>query len=173
MQITSVNPQHVRVELVHHLKFRDRLLAEFPDLDEETLADTLEGITNLREMLAEVIRSALDDEAVASAVSIRLADLKVRLERFESRAKRKRQLALQAMAEAEISKLVEPDFTASLKQGAPSVDIQAEDRIPAAYWKPQPPKLDKLWILAALKTGTEIEGAVLADPKLQLTVRTK
>ena len=124
-------------------------------------------------MLAEVIRSALDDEAMAAGISLRLADLKARLDRFEARAKRKRQLVLQAMAEADMPKLVEPDFSAALKLGAPSVEIQAEDKIPAAYWKPQPAKLDKLGILAALKTGTAIDGAVLVAPKQQLTVRTK
>ena len=148
-------------------------LAEIPDLDQETLADTLEGLTNLKEMLAEVIRSALDDEAMAAGIALRLADLKARLDRFEARAKRKRQLVLQAMAEADMPKLVEPDFSAALKLGAPSVEIQAEDKIPAAYWKPQPAKLDKLGILAALKTGTAIDGAVLVAPKQQLTVRTK
>ena len=162
-----------RAELSQHLTFRSQLLAEIPDLDQETLADTLEGLTNLKEMLAEVIRSALDDEAMAAGIALRLADLKARLDRFEARAKRKRQLVLQAMAEADMPKLVEPDFSAALKLGAPSVEIQAEDKIPAAYWKPQPAKLDKLGILAALKTGTAIDGAVLVAPKQQLTVRTK
>ena len=163
----------VTSELSKHQYLRERLLIEIPNIDPETLADTLEGITELRELIAELVRSALVDEALSAGLSIRLADLKARLERFESRAKRKRQLALQVMSEAEISKLLEPDFSASLKQGAPTVEIQSEERIPAAYWKPQPPKLDKLWILAALKSGTEIDGAVLAEPKLQLTVRTK
>ena len=49
----------------------------------------------------------------------------------------------------------------------------AEDKIPAAYWKPQPPKLDRQGLLAALKAGTAIEGAALAPPHLQLSVRTK
>ena len=163
----------LQAELSKHKFIRDQLLSNIPNLDEETLADTLDGATDLKEVLTAVIRSALDDEAMAAGISTRLADLKARLDRFETRAKRKRQLALQAMAEAEMPKLIEPDFSASLKLGAPSVEIEAEDKIPAAYWKPQPAKLDKLGILAALKTGTEIDGAVLVAPKQQLTVRTK
>jgi hypothetical protein len=124
-------------------------------------------------MLAEVIRSALDDEALATGLSTRLADMKARLERFEVRAKRKRQLALQAMTEAEIPKLAEADFTASVRQGTPTLDVTAEDKIPAAYWKPQPSKLDKQGLLAALKAGTEIEGVAIASPQPQLSIRTK
>ena len=89
------------------------------------------------------------------------------------RAKRKRQLALQAMTEAEIAKLAEPDFTASLRQGAPALEVVAEDRVPAAYWKPQPPKLDRQGLLVALKAGTGIEGVALAGPQVQLSVRMK
>jgi Siphovirus Gp157 len=160
-------------ELARHKVLRARLLAEIPDLDADTLADTLEGLTDLKEMLAEVLRSALDDEALATGLSARLGDMKARLERLATRAERKRQLVLKAMTEAEIDKLAEADFTASLRQGAPTLAVIAEDKIPAAYWKPQPPKLDRQGILSALKAGTEIEGAVLAAPQMQLSVRTK
>ena len=163
----------VPAEVARHKVLRTRLLAEIPDLDAETLADTLEGLSDLKEMLAEVLRSALDDEAVVAGLATRLADMKARLERLETRAQRKRQLVLQAMTEAEIERLAEADFTASLRQGAPTLELVAEDKIPAAYWKPQPPKLDRQGILSALKAGTEIEGAVLAAPQLQLSVRTK
>ncbi len=152
---------------------RRDLLAEFPDLDDETLQDTLEGITDLKQMLAEVVRSALDDEALAGGLSTRLSDMRVRLERLEERARRKRQLALRAMAEAEIFKLAEPDFTASVRTGVPTLEVVAEDQIPAAYWKPQPAKLDKQGIIAALKSGAAVEGASLIPPQLQLSVRTK
>jgi hypothetical protein len=165
--------QHLACELPKYSLLRNRLKAEFPDIDDETLADTLEGITDLREMLAEVVRSALHDEALASGLSNRLCELKSRLERFETRAKRKRELALRAMAEAQIPKLAEPDFTASLRQGAPKLEVIAEEKIPAAYWKPQPPKLDKQGLLAALKAGTAIDGASLMAEQMQLSVRTK
>lgn len=168
------SPQGVVLsELTKHSIARKNLLMELPDLDEETLADTLEGLTDLREMLAELIRSALDDEALVTGLSTRLSDLKSRMERLEIRAKRKRQLALRVMSDAVIPKLTVADFTASLKQGPPTVAVEAEDRIPAAYWRPQPPKLDKQGILAALKLGTIIEGAALAAPQIQLSVRTK
>ncbi len=161
------------VELNSFKVLRDRLLAEIPDLDGETLADTLEGITDLREILAEVIRSALDDEALAAGLSTRLCDMKARIERFETSAKRKRELALKAMNEVEIPKLAVADFTASLRHGPPTLEVADEAKIPAAYWKPQPPKLDRQGILAALKSGAAIEGAFLEPPRLQLSVRTK
>ena len=160
-------------ELRNYLSLRQGLLTELPDIDQETLADTLEGITDLREMLAEIIRSALDDEALAAGLSTRLSEMKARIERFETSAKRKRELALKAMNEAEIPKLLVADFTASLRHGAPTLEVIEENKIPAAYWRPQPPKLDRQGLLAALKAGTAIEGAVLEPPRLQLSVRTK
>lgn len=163
----------VRSATSNYTALRDRLLGEIPELDSETLSDTLEGITDLREMLAEIIRSALDDEALADGLSTRLSEMKSRHERFETRAKRKRQLALLAMSEADIPKLHESDFTASLKKGAPALEVVAEDKIPAAYWKPQPPKLDKQGLLEALKSGTAIDGVAFAEPQTQLSVRTK
>ena len=163
----------LRGELRIYLSLRKRILAELPDIDQETLADTLEGITDLREMLAAIIRSALDNEALAAGLSTRLSDLKARIERFKTCAQRKRELALKAMSEAEIPKLLVADFTASLRHGAPTIEVTEEAKIPAAYWKPQPPKLDRQGLLAALKGGTAIEGATLAPAHFQLSVRTK
>jgi hypothetical protein len=168
-----VSPPRVNQEIIAYAAARRQILTDFPDLDDETLRDTLEGITDLRQMLAEVVRSALDDEALAGGLSTRLSDMKARLERLEERAKRKRQLVLRAMAECEIQKLAEADFTASLRSGVPALEVTVEDKIPAAYWKPQPPKLDKQGIIAALKTGATVEGATLLPPQLQLSVRTK
>ncbi len=117
-------------EASRYTVLRDRLLAEIPDLDEDTLADTLEGITDLKEMLAELVRSALDDEALAAGLSTRLCDMKARLERLETRARRKRQLVLEAMTQAELKRLEEADFTASLRQSAPTLEVVAEEQDP-------------------------------------------
>lgn len=152
---------------------KSQLIAEFPDLDEQTLHDTLEGLSDLQEILSAVVRSALDDEALVSALTGRLDDLKARLERIDDRAARKRRLVLRVMTETGLRKITEADFTASLRTGAPSVLIHAEAQIPAVYWKPQVPKLDKQTILAALKAGVEVRGAELQPGQPQLSVRTR
>jgi hypothetical protein len=99
--------------------------------------------------------------------------MKSRAQRLGDRAEKKRALALRAMTEAEIQTLLEPDFTASLRRAAPALEVVAEETIPDAYWKPQPAKLDRQTLLAALKSGVKIDGAKLASPQLQLSVRTK
>jgi hypothetical protein len=173
MSTSHNSSDQVRIEVSHYQLTRDRLLAQFPDLDDETLADTLEGITDLREMLAEVVRSALVDEALVAGLSTRLGDMKARLQRFEVRAKTKRSLVRQAMTSAELPKLSEPDFTASLHAGVAVLEVMAEDQIPEIYWKPQQPKLNRQGLLSALKDGAEIDGVELGPRAMQLSVRTK
>lgn len=170
---TASGPAALSGEIQIYALLRQRLLAEIPDLDEETLGDTLEGMTNLHDLMAELIRSALTDEALAEGLKARIGDMKGRLQRLEERAERKRALVLRAMTEADITKFTAPDFSASLRQGAPALDIATEDLIPAAYWKPQPPKLDKLTLLAALKNGVAIAGVALSPPRMQLNIRSK
>jgi hypothetical protein len=166
-------PPPVAASLVAYVRIREHLNAAIPDLDDITLADTLEGITDLREIVGELVRSALVDEALSGGLSTRLAEMRARLQRLGDRAEKKRALALKAMSEADIQTLVQPDFTASLRRGAPTLEVLAEERIPSDYWRPQPPKLDRLGLLAALKGGSAIDGAAIAAPELQLSVRTK
>jgi hypothetical protein len=135
--------------------------------------DTLEGITDLHEMIAAVIRSALVDEALQVGLRSRLEHMKERLTRLEWRGEKKRQMALEAMREASLKKLEQPDFTASVRSGSPTLVVVSEGDIPPAYWVPQPPKLDRQSLLANIKRGDEVPGVQLGNPKPILTVRTK
>ena len=161
------------IELQRYHVIRERLVKEFPDADDETIRDTLEGITDLHEMIAAVIRSALVDEALHSGLRFRVNDMRERLSRLELRAEKKRQLALDAMCEVGLTRLEQPDFTGSARAGSPSLVVIAEDRIPKSYWLTQPPKLDRQAVLAELKRGLEIPGAQMSNPKPVLSVRTK
>jgi hypothetical protein len=168
-----MHPVTIKNQAKLHNWIRDRLLHEFPDADAETIKDTLEGLTDLPEILASVIRSALIDQALILGLRERIEEMKFRLERIEIRGTKKRQLALDAMNEAGLTKLEQPDFTASTRPGTPALVISAEDAIPATYWIPQPPKIDRQSMLAGLKRGLEIPGALLSNPKPVLVVRTK
>jgi hypothetical protein len=161
------------IEASKYQQLKQSLLTDFPTADEETILDTLEGITDLHEMIAAIIRSALVDEAQHAGLRLRLDEMKLRLSRFEERAAKKRQLALEAMTEVGLVKLEQPDFTASSRAGPPSLVVITEEMIPEPYWRPQPPKLDRQAILGELKRGAEIPGTLLSNPKSVLTVRTK
>jgi hypothetical protein len=163
----------VRSEIQRYTRIREWLLQHFPDVDDQTIRDTLEGETNLHEMIAAVIRSALVDEALSAGLRKRLEDMKERLTRLEERGAKKRQLALAAMDEVGLSKLQQSDFTASTRPGSPSLLVTAEDEVPSPYWVPQPPKLDRQALLGELKRGADIPGVQLNNPNPVLVVRTK
>jgi Siphovirus Gp157 len=163
----------VRLEVSKYLVLKERLLANFPSADEDTLFDTLEGITDLHEMIAAIIRSALVDEAVQVGLRTRIEDMRQRLTRLAERGLKKRQLALEAINDAGLKKLEQPDFTASARVGAPPLVVASEQSIPEAYWIPQPPKLDRQTLTSDLRRGDEIPGAGLGNAAPILVVRTK
>ena len=166
-------PDPLLRELAHHQYLREKLAAEFPDADEETLHDTVEGMTDLAEMLAAVVRSQLDDLALVSALRTRAADMQQRLLRIEQRASKKKELLTSVMERAGLKRLTEPDFTVSLRQTQPPLVLVDENEIPSEFWKPQPPKLDRQGLISALRLGRDISGATLGNGGLTISVRTK
>lgn len=163
----------IRQEINGYRICRKRLLEQWPDIDDETLGDTLEGITDLPEMIGAVIRSSLADQAMVSGLKARLEQMRCRLGRLEARAVKKRQLALNALVEADIKKLTQPDFTVSVRAGTPGLMITSEADIPEDFWVPQPPRLDRQRVLAALKQGKVVSGTSLNNPQPTLSVRTR
>jgi hypothetical protein len=168
-----MNDQLLKQEFNRFTELRRRLIEVDPEIDETTLLDTLEGATNLHEALGEVIRSALDDEALADGLKLRLEAMRMRLERIETTSAKKREVALAVMEEAGVEKILEPDFTISLRVQPPGLLVTNEADIPEWFWIPQPAKLDRRKILDTLKAGTAIMGTELANSRVNLVVRTK
>jgi Siphovirus Gp157 len=159
--------------LAEHEYLRSWLRLEFPDIDDETLRDTVEGISALPRVVAAVVRSHIDDLALASALRSRLANMQERLSRLEGRAEKKRLLVASVMERADLRKLTEADFTVSLRPTPQPLVVTAENEIPAAYWKAQPPKLDRNALIAALKAGEQVPGASLGNGGVTIAVRTR
>jgi hypothetical protein len=63
-----MSSMQLEVERIKYIQLKERIVSSWPEVDEETLHDTLEGITDLHEMIAVVIRSALVDEALQSGL---------------------------------------------------------------------------------------------------------
>jgi hypothetical protein len=150
-----------------------RLMAEFSEADEDIDRDTLEGLSSLPAMLACVLRSYLEDLALAAALGIRMSEMQERVARIEQRAERKRALVSSVMEQADLKKLTEPDFTVSLRTTQPSFIITDETKIPSAFWRPQSPKLDREALSAALRGGQSVPGAILGNAPSTISMRTR
>jgi len=160
-------------QAAYYRALMEELRAQYAGIDEETLADTLEGVSDLPDALKAVIRSGLVDEALAEGLKSRLADMKARLERFENAAARKRALVCDTMIKADIEQLKAPDFSVSRRQGGPKLEVFDESLIPESFKTPQPPKLDRVGLLTSLKAGKFVPGAGLLTPEDHIQVRTK
>jgi hypothetical protein len=164
--------QQVQLVAFQHNEIRRRIRDADPDIDDETLADTVEGLTDLHEIIAALIRSALADEALASGLKARIKEMEDRFTRLQDRASKRRQIARDVMMETEIKKITAPDFTVSVRSGNPGLVVVDERAIPAPYWEPREPRLNRQALLTELKQGAAISGAALSNPEPVLSVRT-
>jgi Siphovirus Gp157 len=158
---------------IHYRTIRDRILAEDPQIDEKTLADTVEGLTDLHEILTAIIRAALADQAMATGLEGRIGEMQARRDRLQDRAAKRRQIAKDVMVELDLKKLAAPDFTASIRPGTPALMVIDEAAVPSIYWEPREPRLSRHGLVTDLKQGAEIAGVTLSNPEPVLSVRTR
>ena len=158
---------------INYRSVRERIQSEDPQIDEQTLADTVEGLTDLHEIVAAIIRSALADEALATGLKTRVAEMQDRLERLQDRASKRRQIAKEVMVELDLKKITAPDFTVSIRPGTPALMVLDEAAVPSIFWQPSAPKLNRQGLLSELKEGVEIAGVTLSNPEPVLSVRTR
>lgn len=163
----------VLISAASYRAIRERIRSEDPDIDEQTLADTVEGLTDVHEILMAIIRFALADEALADGLKQRIAEMEERRDRLQTRADKRRRIAKEVMIDLDIKKLSAPDFTATIRAGTPNLAVLDENAVPSIYWVPQAPRLNRQGLLTDLKQGNTIAGAALSNPEPVLSVRTR
>lgn len=165
--------QGLDAAVVTHRNWRERLLALFPELsdDEQTLADTLDGVSNFNDECIAVMRHVLEREAHGKALGELIKGMQARKKRLEDGAASMRQMVMHAMLDAGQRKIPAPDFTLSVGTGRSGVIVTDPDKLPTHLVKTtiEPKKAE---IAKALAEGP-VEGATLSNGSNFLTVHAR
>lgn len=150
------------------------LLAVYPELEkDETLrADTLEGETDINNVLAKLVQEREAAYAMAEGVKAPVNDLRERKARLERRGDGYGEAIERVMSAAGLSKVTLPNATISVSQGGPTAVVEDEAAIPDRFIRIKR-EIDKVAINAAVKAGEEIPGVVVSNGASRLTVRVK
>lgn len=159
-------------EATRYAGLKLRLIQEFGGEDDQAIRDTLQGMSDLEEMLAHCAREMETDEMFIAGCNARISEIKDRIERLRKRVDTKRRLISECMSEAGMQKISQPDFTLSMARRKPGVVITDPDQLPSEYQriKVEP---NKTKIGDALRAGTDVPGAMLGNSSLSLTIRRK
>jgi hypothetical protein len=153
----------------YYAAMKTRLLEVFDDIDDQTLADTMEGCTDFREVVAAMAEQAERDALMADLLKQRIKDLTARKSRYEAREETVRREIQRGMEETGVRKIELPECTLSLRSVPPSVIIIDESLLPDDFCtivrKP-----DRKSIKAALEDG-EVPGAMMSNGGTALSVR--
>lgn len=137
------------------------------ELDDQTIADTLEGMSGDLELKATNVAMFVRN-LESSAVAIKEAEgaMAARRKAIERRADNMRNYLLTNMQHAGITKIECPHFALSVRANPAAVVINEPGLIPAEFMRqpePPPPAPDKAAIKEVLKVGKEVPGAHLAQ----------
>lgn len=132
------------IEAKSYAELKERLVEAYGlEDDDQSLLDSLEGATNLKEMIVASIRHARRKEAFAKALSELIADNRRRQQRMEHAAENVRAAVTLAMETAGLPRVESADFTISFRQAKPAPVVTDETLLPdwAIRVKKEPNKL--------------------------------
>ena len=132
------------------------------DLDEQTIADTLEGMSGELEVKAQNVAFMVRNlEVAAEAIKAHREQQKEREDAIRRRADNLRSYLAQCMEACGIEKIDGPGIALSFRKSS-AVIINEPGLIPTEFLRvkpPPPPEPDKTAISAAIKAGKEVPGA--------------
>jgi len=141
------------------------------DIDEQTLADSLEGTEGAIQVKAENMAKVMEGmQADILALKTEEKRLATRRQSLEARQKWLREYLRSNMEHAGITKISCPLFTISLAKPRPVASVIDEDALPDEYVVVTR-RPDKRAILDALKAGLDVPGAQLDEGKPALMIR--
>jgi hypothetical protein len=153
----------------------DNLLAQWPELaeDEQLRADSIEGETDAFEFLRAIEMKRRDALSLSGAVATTIAELELRLGRFERREQAMRDMMRKIMAVADLQKVELPEATLSMRAGSRKLIGEADpDLMPDQFVKVER-KLNRAAIKQAIEGGATVVGFELSSGEPTLAIRSK
>jgi hypothetical protein len=142
------------------------------DADPELVHDTLEGQTEVFEIMDWLLAKLGDEEGLEEAISSRMKALGERKAACQNRQQRLRDALLACMTATGEKSLRRPEATITLgakKQGIQSID---EAVLPEPFWKTTR-SVSRTAINEAITKGEPVPGVVLDNGGVSLAVRRK
>lgn len=147
------------------------LLRQIATEDEEFQHDIIEGETSLLEAIDAAISEIDDCEIIATGCAEKIDQIKSRKDRAEKRKDRIRAALEQALVVSGRKDAKTATATLTVKDVPPKILSVDEAKIPAKYFVPQPPKLDRTALNKALKTAKHIAGVTMTNGGITLQIR--
>ena len=140
------------------------------DLDEQLKLSTLEGETELNEIVSALLAESEDDEGMIDAIKAQIDVRRERISRLENRVDARKKAIVSLMDCAQLTKLPLPEATVSVRTLRPSPKVANEDELPDDYCK-FVRKPDMEAIKQAYEDGLHVPGTVLSNGGASLTIR--
>lgn len=145
-----------------------------PELDPQTLADTLEAIEGELEVKAENYAKVMKNlEGDIVAIKAEIDRLTSKKKAIENNIKNMKATLQSVMEVTGKTKFKTELFSFGIQKNAPSVVIDVEDvrDIPEDYLKFKEPEVDKTAIKAAINDGVDLSGIAHLEQSQSLRIR--
>lgn len=171
MSTTSPSAWKIETAMSVAHAVKERLLQSDPDLasDETAMRDTLDGETDVYDVLRRLARFTLEAEAMEAVTKQRATNLAARQKRFAARADAARGAIFAMMQALDVQSFPDAEFTITVKTGRSAVYVSDEASIPDEFVRTTR-AVDKSAISDALKAGKDVPGASFSNgiPSLQI-----
>jgi hypothetical protein len=143
------------------------------DMDEQTIADTLEGLQGELEVKGRSVAAYfLNLQADVDAIKEAEGRMVARRKSLESKVTAMKDYLRDNMQKTGITEISCPEFCIKIGKPSKAVEITNELLIPEEYKKVvTTERISKTDISKALKAGNDIPGAQLVDGKPRLTIK--
>ena len=143
-----------------------------PEINPQTIADTMEGIEGELEIKAESYAKIIQiHKGKVAAIEKEIERLQAMKSLETSNIKRMQSALQYSMELTGKLKFKTPLFSFGIQKNPPSVTIDNMELLPKEYLVPQEPKVDKKAILADLKNGRMLEGIAHLEQGQSLRIR--